>query len=279
MDDNGGSDTIVIYHGSCTDGFAAAWVAHKVLPDAKFFPAIHGQKPPDVKGKKVYLFDFAYKREAMLRMKDEAKSLIVLDHHKTAAEELKDLDFCHFDMTKSGASLAWHFFKDRIKGEMPWLISYTEDRDLGLWQLPFSHEIAAAVNSYPFDFKVWDALERVYPTNDIVNSSLVHDGHAIMRFQQRLVEIAMHHAVVVMLDNYRIMAANTSLVHGEVASKLAETNPFGLSWYKREDGKIVHSLRSKSDGVDVSAIAYKHGGGGHPHAAGFESIDMVIKEV
>ena len=89
----------------------------------------------------------------------------------------------------------------------------------------------------------------------------------------------MHHAVVVMLDNYRIMAANTSLVHGEVASKLAETNPFGLSWYKREDGKIVHSLRSKSDGVDVSAIAYKHGGGGHPHAAGFESIDMVIKEV
>jgi nanoRNase/pAp phosphatase (c-di-AMP/oligoRNAs hydrolase) len=84
---------------------------------------------------------------------------------------------------------------------------------------------------------------------------------------------------MVMLDNYKIMAANTSLVHGEVAAKLAQTNPFGLSWYKREDGKIVHSLRSTNDGIDVSAIAYRHGGGGHPHAAGFESTEMVIKEI
>jgi len=29
-------------------------------------------------------------------------------------------------------------------------------------------------------------------------------------------------------------------------------------------------LRSTSDGVDVSAIAKAHGGGGHVHAAGFE---------
>ena len=32
----------------------------------------------------------------------------------------------------------------------------------------------------------------------------------------------------------------------------------------------VWSLRSDPDGLDVSQIAKAHGGGGHPHAAGFQ---------
>jgi nanoRNase/pAp phosphatase (c-di-AMP/oligoRNAs hydrolase) len=274
-----GSKTLIIFHGQCSDGWCAAWVAKKVFPDAQFYPATHGTKPPDVDNKDVYIFDFAYKRNTMLELKSRANSIELYDHHKTAAKELGDLSFCKFDMSKSGATLAWDVFRNKIKGEMPWLVSYTEDRDLSKFILPFSREINAALGSYPFDFNVWDALERVYPTSYITNSSLVHDGRVILRFQERLIEMVLHHARKVELDGYKVMAANTAVVHGEVATKLAQDNPFGISWYKREDGKIVYSLRSRNNGVDVSAVAYNHGGGGHARSAGFESTELVLRDL
>ena len=38
----------VIYHAGCFDGFCAAWLAHKVYPDAEFFPTHYGEEPPEV---------------------------------------------------------------------------------------------------------------------------------------------------------------------------------------------------------------------------------------
>jgi oligoribonuclease NrnB/cAMP/cGMP phosphodiesterase (DHH superfamily) len=282
MDEQDGSKTLVIYHAACNDGFCAAWCARKAHPNAQFYPAMHGQMPPDVTGRDVFILDFAYKRKTLLEMKAKAKSITVIDHHKTAAEDLKGLAFCIFDMSKSGASLAWNYF---CKGEAPWIVSYTEDRDLNKWNLPFSREINAAMNSYPFDFKAWDALERIYPTAQITNSPLVAEGKTVLRFQERLIESILNHAKPVILDGHKVMAANTSCIFSEVANRLAQENLFGVAWYKREDGKFVHSLRSKQlpkDDpmyVDVSSIAASHGGGGHPHSAGFETTEMILQEV
>src|SRR4051812_11484396 len=98
---------LVVYHARCNDGFCSAWVARKAMPNAQFYPASHGQKPPDVTGKNVFVLDFAYKRDVLLGMNRQAKSLTLIDHHKTAAADLGDLDFCKFDMSKSAARLTW----------------------------------------------------------------------------------------------------------------------------------------------------------------------------
>src|SRR2546422_4504114 len=42
----------------------------------------------------------------------------------------------------------------------PWLLQYVQDKDLWAWKLPNSREINAGLNSYPYDFKVWDSLEK-----------------------------------------------------------------------------------------------------------------------
>ena len=47
--------------------------------------------------------------------------------------------------------------------------------------------------------------------------------------------------------------------------------PFCASWFRRADGRIQYSLRSRDDRMDVSEIAKKFGGGGHRNAAGFET--------
>lgn len=279
MDELDGSDTLVIYHGSCNDGHCAAWVARKVFPKAKFFPACHGTPPPDVRGKHVLMFDFVYKRAVMENLHDKAASLVAIDHHKTAADDLAGLPYCRFDMSKSGATLAWDYFRDlgRLTGERPWLVSYTEDRDLDRWALPYTREVNAALTTHPLDFGVWDSLEAIYPTP--TSGGLINDGRTVLRCHERLIETVLKHSRRVRLDDYVVKAGNTPVLHGEVAARLAEDGPFGISWYEREDGRYIYSLRSREDGVDVSAVAAAHGGGGHEHSAGFSADDLILSNL
>lgn len=44
-----------------------------------------GNEPPDVTGKNVLIVDFAYSLPATRRMMQQAKKLIILDHHQTSA--------------------------------------------------------------------------------------------------------------------------------------------------------------------------------------------------
>ena len=53
----------------------------------------------------------------------------------------------------------------------------------------------------------------------------------------------------------------------------ADYNAAGDSCNLRKT-KWVHSMRSRENGVDVSAIAKAHGGGGHAHAAGFNAAGL-----
>jgi hypothetical protein len=147
----------VIYHHNCIDGFTAAWCAWKVYGDsATYIPAQYNEPAPDVTGDDVLIVDFSYARSTLLAMRESAKSLRVLDHHKTAEEDLRGLDFCLFDMNRSGAGIAW----DELKtGERPPLVAYVEDRDLWRFALPDSKIINAFIGSYDFSFDMWCALD------------------------------------------------------------------------------------------------------------------------
>ena len=123
--------SMCIYHGNCADGFGAAWVVRKALGEIDFFPGKYQEPPPDVTGKDVVMVDFSYKRPVLLEMAEKANSILILDHHKTAAEDLLDLPAnvtAKFDMGHSGAMLTWeHFFPGEAP---PPLLLHIEDRDL-----------------------------------------------------------------------------------------------------------------------------------------------------
>lgn len=140
---------IVIYHGNCYDGFTAAWLFWREHPGADFYPAVYGQfdiGDVPVEGRDVVMVDFSLKRDEMIRLNKRAASFVCLDHHKTAEAELEGLDFCVFDMEKSGAQLAWIFLHDHDDvGPPPSLVEYTADRDLWRFSLPDSRQINALV--------------------------------------------------------------------------------------------------------------------------------------
>ena len=116
---------ICIYHGNCPDGFASAWVVNQYYQDdIDFYPGVYGNIPPDVKNKDVIMVDFSYKKHVMLNMINDANSILVIDHHTTAKDELIGLDENQkvelvFDMEHSGCILTWnYFFPDKNPPEL-----------------------------------------------------------------------------------------------------------------------------------------------------------------
>jgi oligoribonuclease NrnB/cAMP/cGMP phosphodiesterase (DHH superfamily) len=152
---------LCIYHGNCADGFGAAWVVKRAYPEAEFHAGVYQSPPPDITGRDVIIVDFSYKRPVLLEMALIANSILIIDHHKTAAEDLGGRELPSkiitvFDMEHSGAILTWNFFFP--KEAAPTLLKHIEDRDLWKFALAGTREIQAAVFSYPYDFAVWDML-------------------------------------------------------------------------------------------------------------------------
>jgi len=262
--------TIVIYHASCTDGFTAAWCTWlKFRDSAEYLPAHYGDEPPDVTGKDVLILDFSYPRATLLDMElQRPKSLLILDHHKTAEAELRGLNFAKFDMARSGAAMAW----DELHGgARPKIVDYVQDRDLWHWSLPKSREISAYIASFGFHFDLWDHM-RVCIEQDVQRCA--REGEAILRAQDKHVGFMAQNAGKALIGGHVVPFINTTTLQSEIVGALAETATFACGWFQRADGKFVYSLRSRGD-FDVSAVAKSRGGGGHKNAAGF-TLDYLI---
>lgn len=267
---------ICIYHHPCVDGFAAAWSMRYWMPKAEieFMPMKYGMPAPDVKDRIVYVLDFSFDRETTAKMLAEAAVFIMLDHHKSAMENLVGLDDTrrgriNLDMNHSGAALAWDFFSHGIR--RPPLIDHIEDRDLWRFKLPGTREINAALFSYPYDFEVWDQLmsvdvERLREEGVAIERKHFKDIDELVTASMRWMRIGGEVVPVANVPYTMSSDACRTLLKRRPA-------PFSACYQDQVQGRVF-SLRSEDDGADVSFIAslYEHDGsrgGGHHHAAGF----------
>ena len=220
---------LCIYHGGCDDGFAAAWCVRAALGDeVEFYPGVYAKEPPDVTGRDVIMVDFSYKRPVLDAMGQRAASVLILDHHKTAQEDLAHIAraprmidwrsaaqidgsgnhvFALFDMERSGAALAWDYFIGDGSA-LGWsihqakrrreFIDYVQDRDLWRKALPYGDEFTIALRSYPQDFEKWDDL--------IVDGvgRLFNEGRVIQRYYRLRVEELKRHAYKARLGGHDI---------------------------------------------------------------------------
>lgn len=262
-------ERVIIYHGpGCADGFCAAWIAHHKFGDgAEYVPAQYGDAPPDVTDRDVLVLDFSYPRETLERMATIARTMLVLDHHKTAESDCHGLPFCRFDMQKSGATLAWEALAE--EGEnVPALVRYVEDRDLWRFRLKDSREINAWIGTLPASFAVWD---QAWETMQADFGHTVDAGRALIRQVEKYVEAVRAHAIWYIIAGRNVPVVNAAAPFtSELVGALAESAPFAVSWWQRGDGVYQYSLRARgSSDVDVGEIAKTFGGGGHRQAAGF----------
>jgi len=288
---------MMIYHSPCDDGFGAAYAAWKRWGDAvEYVPGTYGKPAPDVAGKHVLMGDFSFKKPVLDTMGAQAGSIVILDHHKTAQEDLASYahlfaygpddaneDFLvtvengdmpivtRFDMDKSGARMTWEFCHPGVP--VPMLIQLIEDRDLWRFALPETRAFTLWLRSHPYDFAVWDeiATRLAYPDE---YERIMLQASAVETFYNQKVAEMVREARPLWLGPFNIPMVNCSWAFAsDVRHALLDkfpTAPFAACYYDRGDGRRSYSLRSSDDRLDVSLIARGFGGGGHRNAAGFE---------
>lgn len=267
---NPDSDRYILVHGNCYDGFGSAYAAYlKFGKDANYLELFYDEPayfPPP--GSEVFMLDFSYRGQDLVQLYNDCY-LTVIDHHKTAQEELggEDVDWAIFDMTKSGALLTYeHLHRDDV---VPKLIQYISDRDLWEFKLPDSRAIDAHIKSHEKDFGTWMHLERELEEDF---DQCVIKGKAILQFQQRMVEMICKQSHIMNIAGHEVPVTNSTAFWSEVGHHLLEMHPdapFVASYYEKANSRRVFSLRSREN-FDCSEIAKKFGGGGHAQAAGFD---------
>lgn len=265
------SRPLIIYHAPCTDGFGAAYAAWLQFGnEADYLPAAHGRYPDiDVTGRVVFVLDFSFPKETMLEMAKKAKVFQVIDHHKTAKEAVGDLPGAIFDMTKSGARLAWEFFHPTKP--VPRLIQYIEDRDLWKWQYkPDSEFVLCYLDTVEYSFEEWHRVRLELDTY-AGYAELKRTGAVMRQKEAWLAANQAKDGEPVLINGIEGTRYNGGgMFTNDIAHEFYEKNgTFGMLW-RIEKGQLRVAFRSQT--MDVSQLARKfwRNGGGHAAAAAFQ---------
>ncbi|WP_353086549.1 DHHA1 domain-containing protein [Stenotrophomonas sp.] len=295
---------LVIYHANCADGFTAAWAVRQAM-DADFHAGVHGEAPPDVAGRDVILVDFSYPRAQLVDMAQVARSILVLDHHKSAEAELRSGEVKVGTIGQAGLKAARIVRLDNLPDAREAWLHYEEtatvldgvvcaffDMDRSgagiAWDFFHPGKARPALIDHVEDRDLWRfALHGTreiqsalfsYPYRFEVWDELMQ-APVFELYQQGLCIERKHHKDVaelvkvakrqMVIGHYDVPVASLPYTLASDAGHLmAKGQPFAACYYDKDGGRVF-SLRSTDQGVDVSEVAKLYGGGGHARAAGF----------
>ncbi|PNT69245.1 hypothetical protein BRADI_3g51940v3 [Brachypodium distachyon] len=270
----------VLYHYPCPDGAFAALAAHLYFSAAalpvRFFPntvydPIRSDGLPFDEIKDVYLLDFVGPPGFVADIAPKVESVTILDHHKTAMESLcgsaalgQNVNKV-IDMQRSGATIAFDFFRNKLLTEasnlrnhgsgnaatevkylpdnnhemVQKLFKFIEDGDLWRWTIPNSKAFSSGLKDLDIEFNV-NANGKLF--DQAVNAD------AISKLRSELGN---------QLAN---KSRNLNLRGiGAVVYNVPELN---------NDQMLKISLRSLEQ-EDTTSISQEYGGGGHRNASSF----------
>jgi uncharacterized protein len=261
---------VVFYHSDCPDGFSAVWAAWKKFGARAEYHAIEPRKLPDgilLKNRDIYILDNSLSPDTVTRLERSRNRVVVIDHHESSRRDVERGTRFVFDLKHSGAVLAWRFFHPGRP--VPELLRYIEDGDLWRFHLPHADLLLSYIYTRPFGFAEWSALAGEFEAPR-GRARALKLGKVINEYDRVLTDEIAAKADLVRFAGHAVLAVNSSLkrLGSEVGHALVTKRPpIGIVWY--EAGGICHvSLRSNRT-VDVSKLARRFGGGGHPRAAGF----------
>ncbi len=272
-------DALILYHADCDDGFGAAYAAWLSLGDgAEYQPVYYGDQiaVERLTGRQVFILDFSFSPVVLLNMAQHAANIVLLDHHKSAAEQWADVEpianvALQFDMDRSGAQLAWDYFHSG--SVRPPLIDHIGDRDLWRFALKDTKAFCAGLGLIPTSFASWQDA-ATHPED------LIAKGHTVLEVLQRQIDSALRKDLrPVTLCGHQGLATNAISNTSEIGQAIAKrSGTFSLTFFIKGDEAIC-SLRSIAP-FDVSVIATHYGGGGHAQASGFTiSIERFFSEI
>lgn len=267
--------SIVIYHGGCIDGMAAAWAFNEFNKESaneyiagRYQSKLQEEFYDTLKGQTIYFLDFSVNTKIMSKLVENDNRIYLLDHHKTAINDFKywsnnlvDTRYC--DLEKSGCMIAWDF---SASGEPPKLFKYIQDRDL--WKFEF--EETEYVTEY-----LYNNIHTYQDFSLFVNMSIntmVEEGKITRRVKLKNAEKLCKNIRHMYIAGHQIPIVNAPYYHAsDIGNILSKDYPAAGVYWDTEKERIfsLRSTKENPEALDVSELCRYNGGGGHKHAAGF----------
>jgi hypothetical protein len=261
---------LVLHHGPCWDGLAAAFVVRLVYPEAELVACTPREPPPldKCRGRDVVVLDVCWAPPELGRLLAVCCSLRVLDHHQSAIDMGAHLvRGVTIDVNRCGIELAWdHFCPPHA---MPQWLHYLGLRDRWLHRAdPDADAFCAglpAEPSLPLLQMLWDYPDMVYDFAARGRQQIAERDARWASLAAGVVEMRWQRPDGTMQPLLVVPAEPADV--SDLGHWLCDRRPDCIAVLWR--GATV-SLRSHERGPSVLPLAAAYGGGGHVHAAGFQ---------
>lgn len=309
---------VVLFHAQCTDGMFAAY-AHYLHKGSKAetvyipvgYTGLRDKSPEevvefllgditDIKERDVYILDFSFDPVVLELMGKKANSVLILDHHLSASkvysdhykEEAKDgilqLDITDntrvfFDMTRSGAMIAFNYFFPGVSTEnVPITFKWVQDRDLWKFEYGNTKEFAAGIRHHTANltFKEVGDFQVLHNLLEHELTKIISSGTLLLKEREDRVNKEKKNGYkLVWINGHKVAFINAPLdiaselgnsivMDGKVSIVVVYVIAPGRNADERSDvPRVLCSIRSHDD-VDSLFLAKHYGGGGHAQANG-----------
>ncbi len=294
---------ICYYHKVDLDGKCSAAIVKRKYPDCKLIGVDYPDRPDfeTIKiDETVFVVDFSFTPQDMDELREICgQNFIWIDHHKSAIKAISEYKSCYCsfpidsimkgkrEIGKAGCELTWEYlFPDEDMPEGVKLLgrydvgdkSNQDERENKI--LPFQYGMRSRGECVP-TWDIWELLLQPYYTvrsnSAPIFGSILKDGEIIFKYEVlQNISYAKAMAFTVEFEGHKAWAINKALSDSSIFDSLDTLDrPLSILFSCRA-GVWRYSLRSES--LDVSEIAAKHGGGGHAGAAGFKSNQYLLTE-
>lgn len=233
----------------------------------------------------VFVVDFAFPLELSRKLAEKASYFVTIDHHKTSAEAMGDEPWAIFDMTSSGALMAWRFFNPT--GDVPLAIMLADNRDL--WKKTDGredqfHEVgmltranvyAATPKGNVRNVAYLDELSLYLCADELVKRDIENWGNPVIAKRDSNIAYVCSESAILetTIGGLPAILVNYGVDQSDACEYLYKQDKYKdkivATFNIRHDG-VNFSLRKNAElDLDLGAIAALYGGGGHAAAAGF----------
>lgn len=272
-----------VFHHDDADGRVSAyWILSKYGDKVKLIESDYGKKMFNLnsvdKGDIVWLLDYSIPPKTMKELLKKTNKVVVwIDHHESAIQDYKDFPYNLKGIRKIGDGaclLTWSFVnKEPDLSKAPYFLKLLSDWDVfgGKYNnTELFHFGCCAENTEPTS-KLWPHLNN----NPKAVKKILENGKIILKYYKndakRLLKMAGFEAEI---DGHKAICLNF-----KTNSKVFDSVKDGydvMVVFVYDGERYQFSVFSDNDGIDVSKIAKKYGGGGHKESAGFSSENLAM---
>jgi oligoribonuclease NrnB/cAMP/cGMP phosphodiesterase (DHH superfamily) len=280
---------MLIIHHADLDGECSAAIIKYMYPIATTYRMDYGEEIPWdlIKDDVVFIVDFSFKLEDMLRALEEADSLIWIDHHIGAIRALKEisssiLGLRDYEEIHAGCELTWKYiFPREVSPRVVELLGRYDVHDYSnLDVLPFQYAMQSKETNPKNNMNLWISLfnnqeerELDFLEQENIVNTFIEEGKPIEKFvEKRNSEFVQKNKLCVNLQGFKFLAVNSYLGNSNALEANFDKDKYDsmMIFYRKSGGWSVSMYNGIYDSkVDCSKIAKIYGGGGHFGAASF----------